>query len=255
MIKQKLQAALIHLGISALVVGCFLAFVLTVWYPAPFFDLLNLQHIILMLIAVDVLLGPLLTLLVFKPQKATLKFDLSTIATLQIAALTYGMYAIYQSHPLYVAYAGDRFLPINASQISPSEAKYDELKKSKLTGFTPVYVKTPTDSTEIARLTKEVSSGAPDLYARPAYYEPFDKFTQEAFAQGMKPEKLLANPEYKQKLEQFLAKYGKTANDYAFLPLVGQEDAVLWAWSRETGKPVGTLAINPWKPDQVATAK
>jgi hypothetical protein len=255
MIKQKLQASLIHLGISALVVGCFLAFVLTVWYPAPFFDLLKLQHIILMLVVVDIIVGPLLTLLVFKPLKSTLKFDLSVIASIQIAALTYGMYAIYQAHPLYIAYAGDRFLPINASQISPSSAKYDELKKSKLTGFTPVYVKTPTDPAEIARLTKEVRSGAPDLYSRPEYYEPFNKFTQDVFAQGMKPEKLLATPEYKQKLEQFLAEHGKTANDYAFLPLVGQEDAVLWVWSRETGKPVGTLAINPWKPDQVATAK
>jgi hypothetical protein len=246
MIKHKLKAALIHLSISALVVGCFLAFALTVWYPEPFFSISGLTSILLILVTVDVILGPLLTLVVFKPLKSTLKFDLAVIAMVQIAALTYGIHTIYAAHPLYVAYAGDRFTPINANEVSPDKAKYDELKKSKLTGPTIVYVQKPTDPAEMSRVTMEVLSGKPDLDARPEYYEPFEKFTQQVLAHGLKPEILLTKPEYKQKLEQFLKEYGKTANDYAFLPLSGKEDDVLWAWSRETGKPVGTLAINPW---------
>jgi hypothetical protein len=246
MIKHKLKAALIHLSISALVVGCFLAFALKIWYPEPFFTISGLQHIILILVTVDVILGPLLTLVVFKPLKSTLKFDLAVIAAVQVAALAYGMHTIYEAHPLYVAYAIDRFTPINTNEVAPDKAKYDELKKSKLTGPTLVYVQKPTDPKEMSRVTMEVLSGKPDIDARPEYYVPFNKFTQEVFAHALKPEKLLASPKNKQKVEQFLKEHGKTANDYAFLPLSGKEDDVLWAWSRETGKPVGTLTINPW---------
>lgn len=255
MIKQKLKASLIHLGISALVVGSFLAFARVVWYPSPFFEISGLMGIILILVTVDVILGPLLTLVVFKPQKASLKLDLSVIACVQIAALAYGMHTIYQAHPLYVAYASDRFTPINANEVSPQKAKHDELKKSKLAGPTVVYVQKPSDPAEMSRVTMEVLSGKPDIDARPEYYEPFDKFSQEVLVHGLKPEVLLETPEHKQKLEQFLAKHGKTANDYAFLPLVGKEEDVLWVWSRETGKPVGTLAVSPWQQEQVASAK
>lgn len=247
MIKQKLKAALIHLSISALVVGCFLAFALTVWYPEPFFSISGLTSILLILVTVDVILGPLLTLVVFKPLKSTLKFDLAVIAMVQIAALAYGMHTIYEAHPLYVAYAGDRFTPINANEVSPDKAKYDELKKSKLSSPTVVYVQKPTDPAEMSRVTMEVLSGKPDLDARPEYYEPFDKFTREVLAHGLKPDILFATPAHRQKLAQFLNEHGKTASDYAFLPLSGKEKDVIWALSRETGKPVGMIDINPWQ--------
>lgn len=255
MIKHKLKAALIHLSISALVVGCFLAFALTVWYPEPFFSISGLTSILLILVTVDVILGPLLTLVVFKPLKSTLKFDLAVIAMVQVAALAYGMHTIYEAHPLYVAYAGDRFTPINTNEVSPNATKYAELKKSKLTGPTIVYVQKPTDPAEMSRVTMEVLSGKPDIDARPEYYEPFSKFTQTVFANGIKPEALAAKPEHQQKLAKFLAEYGKTAADYAYLPLVGKEYDVLWAWDRTTGKPVGTLDINPWQQATVASVK
>ncbi|CAG0908405.1 unnamed protein product, partial [Cyprideis torosa] len=177
---------------------------------------------------VDVVLGPLLTLVVYKPLKTTLKIDLGVIAAVQIAALGYGMYTINQAHPLYVAYAIDRFTPINANEVSPAKAKHAELQKSKLSGPTIVYVQKPSDPSEMSRLTMEVLSGKPDIDARPEYYEPFNKFATEVMQKGSTPQQLSQTPEHKQKLEAFIAKYGKTAEDYAFLPLVGKEKDVLW---------------------------
>ena len=46
--------------------------------------------LILLMIGVDVVIGPLLTLIVFDPKKKHLKFDLVVIAALQLAALAYG---------------------------------------------------------------------------------------------------------------------------------------------------------------------
>ncbi|MGB0848138.1 MAG: hypothetical protein ACPGSM_15535, partial [Thiolinea sp.] len=125
MIKQKLKASSLHLLVSALVVGCFVAFILTVWYPNPFFSISGLSSILLMMLAIDLILGPLLTFIIYRPKKNTLKLDLTVIATIQVAALFYGAFTVYEAHPLYVAFAGDRFTPINANEVNPSKAKFD----------------------------------------------------------------------------------------------------------------------------------
>ena len=246
MIKAKLKAASIHLLMSAVVVGCFLAFALTVWYPEPFFSISGLANIILLLVTVDVILGPLLTLVVFKPKKSTLKLDLSVIALIQVAALGYGMHTIYQAHPLYIAYSGDRFTAINANEVDPTTAKYPELRQSTFATPTIVYVEKPSDPAELSRVLMETLSGKPDLDARPEYYQPIGQHAATILAGGIPQEKIRHTPENQQKLSDFLQKHGKTASDYAFIPLIGREDDVLWAWSHVTAKPVGVLAINPW---------
>lgn len=246
MFKYKLKASLIHLIISALVVFSFLIFVRSYWYPEPFFSISGLVTILIMIVAVDLVLGPLLTFIIYKPQKPTLKFDLTTIAAIQIAALAYGMHTVYQAHPLYVAYAIDRFSPIDASEVFPSNAKFEALKKSKLTGPTLVYMQKPTDRAEMSKVTMEVMSGKADLDARTEYYFPLEQRIDEVIANGLNIEAFAKQPEHKAKLDEFLAKYGQKLEDYAFLPLVGKEKDVLWAFSRKTREPVAIVEISPW---------
>jgi hypothetical protein len=66
MIKDKLKAASIHLAISAFILAAFLLIVFSVWYPAPFADISGLNNLLAVLIGVDLVLGPLLTFIVFK---------------------------------------------------------------------------------------------------------------------------------------------------------------------------------------------
>ena len=246
MIKTKLKASLIHFIISAFIIGCFLAFALAVWYPAPFFDISGLQHIIFILVTVDVILGPLLTFVVFKSQKTSLKFDLSIIALVQLCAFGYGVHTIYSAHPLYVAYAIDRFTPINTNEVFPEKAKYPELQKSTFSGPTVVYVKKPTDPQEMSRVTMEVLSGKPDLDTRAEYYEPLHSYFDEVLKNGVDPNTINKNEKSKNMLDNFIKAYGKTPSDYAFLPLAGKEKDVLWIWDRSTKQPVDILDISPW---------
>lgn len=87
---SRFQAALIHLLISTLVVGTVVGVVYWLWYPEPTFGIVGVLPIILMLVGIDLVLGPLLTMIVYKHGKPGLKFDLSVIALVQIAALVYG---------------------------------------------------------------------------------------------------------------------------------------------------------------------
>lgn len=244
--KNKLKASLVHLTISALIVISFLIFVRSYWYPEPFFGISGLMAILVTIVVVDLILGPLLTFVVYKPQKPTLKFDLAVIAAIQIAALSYGAYTVYQAHPLYITYAIDRFSPINTSEVNPANAKFDELKKSKLTGPTLVYLQKPTDRAEMARITTELLSGKADLDARTEYYLPLHSKIDEILARSLNIDNYTKDPDNKAKLDIFLKKHGSNVTDYSFLPLVGKEKDVLWAFSRKTKKPVDIIEISPW---------
>ena len=80
------RASSLHLGLSVLVGLGFAALTRFVWYPGPFFELSGAIGLLTILVPVDVLIGPLLTLLVFKSGKPSLRFDLTVIALLQAMA-------------------------------------------------------------------------------------------------------------------------------------------------------------------------
>lgn len=113
MMVKKLKASLLHFALSLVVIGSFALFASQVWYPSPFLEISGLLAILLILVTVDLILGPLLTFVVYKPNKPRLKLDLTVIAFVQLAALGYGMYTIHQGHPAYVTFAVDRFTLIN----------------------------------------------------------------------------------------------------------------------------------------------
>lgn len=116
--KFRLKAAGIHLLISAAVALVGIGLVFWVWHPAPLQKAVGVTHIFLMMLGIDVVLGPLLTLLVASSkEKKTLKFDLSVIAAVQLAAYLYGMHTIAVSRPVYLAFDKLRFEVVQADSV------------------------------------------------------------------------------------------------------------------------------------------
>ena len=71
----------------------------------------------------DVIVGPLLSLLVYKEGKKTLKMDLSIIVLIQVLATGYGVYAIAQSRPAWIVQAGWLFEVIPANVVDTKDQK------------------------------------------------------------------------------------------------------------------------------------
>ena len=88
---NRWQASAIHFGISLTVFLILLAVILLVWYPGILFSIDGGWTGLRIVMGVDLVLGPLLTLVVFKLGKPGLKFDLSCIVIAQIACMTWGM--------------------------------------------------------------------------------------------------------------------------------------------------------------------
>ena len=75
------------------------------------------------MVGVDVVCGPLLTLVLFNPAKSRreLRLDLSLVAVIQLAALAYGLYSISLARPVIQAFETDRFAVVSAVEIDPGQ--------------------------------------------------------------------------------------------------------------------------------------
>lgn len=112
------QAFLTHLAISMAVFFVLLYLIIFKWYPSYYFHIDGGYRGIATIFLVDVVLGPGLTLLVFKPGKPSLKFDMSVIVILQIVALSWGIKSVYLERPMLTVFYDGKFSCMNYSEVS-----------------------------------------------------------------------------------------------------------------------------------------
>ena len=114
---SKGQAFSIHLMLSILIFSSLVAVMFLWWFPGELFFLDGGWQGLKLVALVDLVLGPALTLLLYKPGKPKLVMDMSLIATFQIAALAYGFYATHQQRVVAVVYADRNFTTLSASAV------------------------------------------------------------------------------------------------------------------------------------------
>jgi len=166
---------LLHLAVSALIVGSVLTVVFLAWYPGYLFELSGAIDPVLVMVGVDVTLGPILTFIVFKAGKPGLKFDLAVIFSVQIAALLYGSITLYQERPHFLVFAVDNFVAIPARAVDMDALRYDELRSKPTIGPVMVHARMPEDP-EVRREFVEgvLFEGKPDLERRAEFFEPYE---------------------------------------------------------------------------------
>jgi len=110
---SKTRAFALHLSLSLLVFSTLILVMYFYWFPGEYFMLDGGWQGIRLIALVDVVLGPALTLLLYKPGKPKLILDMSLIATIQISALAYGFYAAYQQRTVGLVFAEDTFTTLS----------------------------------------------------------------------------------------------------------------------------------------------
>src|SRR5229473_8264521 len=114
---SRIKAFSIHLGISTIIFLILLFFIVFIWYPYPYFSTDGGWQGIRIVAGVDMVLGPLLTLIVFKSGKRGLKLDLTLIGLLQAAALAWGVLIVHDQRTALVVFANGGFYSLNGDQI------------------------------------------------------------------------------------------------------------------------------------------
>lgn len=243
---SRWRASGIHLLLSVAVAAAVLAFMLAVWYPRPLFEAAGGDRLIFILVAVDVALGPLITLIIFRAGKKGLKFDLAAIAAFQLAALAYGMHTVYLARPVYLVFTKDRFDLVSASDLDPRDLeKLTRPEFGHLPLGRPRYVAavSPADREAKQKLMIAALQGK-DLQLHPQYYVPYEQEVPNALARAQPLELILKrDPEG---VRRALRSAGRTQEAVKFLPLRGKQADAAVLLDAKTGAPLDIVLVDPW---------
>lgn len=246
--KQRLIASLIHFGLSALVAIVFGGIVFGMWYPNQLDIATGVTAIFLLVLGVDVVLGPLLTLIVFNPLKKELKRDLLIIVVIQLAALFYGMQSVYEGRPIYVAFNIDRFDLVQASDIAPesfAEARLVQFKSVPQWGVELVFAKRPDNPGERQELLFGALSGGADLAYIPKYYDDYNNNAPFVSAKIRELNELISfNPDSKALVERLIEKYPSA--EFGYLPLRASRQDMTLILNKKTAAIVEYVSLKPW---------
>lgn len=169
---NRWKAFLIHFAISLAVFAVLLAIILLIWYPGLMFALGGGWEGLRIVIGVDLVLGPLLTLIVFKEGKPSLKFDLSCIGIFQILCLSAGVWIVYNERPVVLAIEYDTVYSLTAREFSYYGNDMDDLTQFDGPFPKTVYIQLPENDQEAAFLSIEQQLNGEPLYGRAENYLP-----------------------------------------------------------------------------------
>lgn len=247
--RTRLKAGLIHLSISATIALLVFLPIYFFWYPDVLYDYAGGRDLFLLIVSVDVTLGPLVTMLVYVPGKWGLRFDLWFIAVMQSIALAYGVYVLFESRPAYIVFVKDRFELVRANEYPngmlerPESARWASLP---WTGPKIIAARLPTDPKERLEVMIEGIGGV-DIHLKPKYYVPYDADRTEARARG-EPMSLLRkrNPAHAGEVDELVRSLGRKEDELRFLPLRAGKADLAVVIDAGSGEILRISSLKPW---------
>jgi hypothetical protein len=245
---SKSRAFVVHLSASAVVVGTLCAIIFVLWHPAPYFTAKGASDVLRVLIGVDLVLGPALTLILFKPRKPRLLFDLSVIVVIQLAALIYGTTVIYEERPYYSVFAVDRFEVLAYGDADSSLIENEELRRKPFVGPILAVASLPEDPVTFQRLLQEtVSEGKPDIEHRPEFWSPYASRSADVLARARALADLAEEkPAAQEEVSRLTESLNLDIAELGYLPLVGKDRSFVVVIDSETAGLVDIIDVNPW---------
>ena len=247
---ERGRAACLHLALSFTIAVAVVAVIYLAWYPAPLAKVSGIGPILLLLLAVDVTLGPLLTLLVFDRRKKSLRFDLACIGLAQVAALTYGLHTVEIGRPHFLVFTVDRFEVVSRADLTAEEigaAAGNPLAETDLLGPRLVGVQRPDDPEQRRIILFEAAMGGRDLQQWPQYYRGLDEFRDEIRGRSESVDELRRlNPGHDALIDAAILRSGHRLADAGFVPIRGPQAAATMLVDRQSGDVLGMLDLRPW---------
>ena len=245
---SKSRAALKHLWPSLLALATLLGVILFAWYPGPFRQFGESGKFALLLILAAVCLAPALTWFVYRQGKRGLLVDLWVIVIIQLAAITWGTYSLYQSRPYFMVHTVDRFEVFSKRDVDPDRVTDPRFLNKPLAGPILLYANMPVDPVAFQKFLKEVMfEGKPDLQYRPEFWSLYAEKQKNALEKSHPLEDLRnARPESLSAINQLLDESGGDIDQLRFVPALlpnGQFAVILDA---NSGEFVDTLMVDPW---------
>lgn len=246
--KVRAKAAALHLALSLGVAALAALLVFGLWYPYPYRDSSGGRELFLLLVTVDVILGPLITLTVFnrKKPRSQLVRDLAVVGLIQLAALAYGLWTVCVARPVHLVYENDRFTVVHAIDV-PVELLSQapaEVQKMPLTGPTLLALRPFRDANEKGEATLMALQGLA-LSARPDLWQAYDQARPRVLAAAKPLAELKQRfPTQQGLIDAAVQASQQPANQLVYLPMVERKSFWTVLLDAETAEVRGFIELD-----------
>jgi hypothetical protein len=222
------------------------------WYRWPGWYLTGAMTIVVMMAGIDIVLGPLLTLIVANPAKPrrVLARDIAIIAAVQLAAMGYGLTTLWHGRPLYYTFS-TRFLEmVQASDLSPEQIALGEKLNPD---FAPhwyslprwVYAPFPKDPKIVEQIVQSTIGGGDDVIQMPRYFRPWEEGVAELRKELRPVAKMTELSVHdKEMAGQRMRELGVTADQPVTLPMMGRAKPLVGVVDPAAGKVRAILRVD-----------
>jgi hypothetical protein len=186
----RLRMLGIHLLASACVLSLVLGGMFLGWYRWPGWYLAGAGTVSLVVAGVDLALGPCLTGIIASPTKPRreLARDIAIIASIQLLALGYGSFRLWEGRPLYYAFSENMLQLVQAYDIDGPER---DLALQRNPDLAPhwydrprwIWAPLPDDPAENSRILQAAIAGGTDVIGMPRYFHPWEQGAEALRAQ------------------------------------------------------------------------
>lgn len=239
----------LHLGLTVLVFAALALALTATWYPRGLWQAAGALRLFAITAAVSGIVGPLLTLLVFRPGKKHLKFDLGVIALLQAAALGYGLWMMWKTRPVFLVGLLDRFELVLADELDPADlvrGHKPEFRTLSLTGPRLVGATLPVTPEERLQAIMEGLAGK-DLHRKPRHYADYGAIARDLARAGQPPDALKGTyPETARAIEAAARALGRDPATVRYLPIVARRGRATMLVDAGTGEVLQAIEVDPW---------
>ncbi|HWG76946.1 MAG TPA: hypothetical protein VN660_09155 [Steroidobacteraceae bacterium] len=205
------------------------------WYHWPGWYLADARSVVLMLIGIDLTLGPLLTLVVARSTKprAELVRDIGIIASVQLCALVYGAGALWSGRPLYYAFSENVLQLVQASDFSAQQldrARHQHAALRPHWYSLPrwIWAPLPANPDEAQKIVMSAVDGGDDVIDMPGYFKQWSA-GEPALRKQLKPVAKVAyfSGGQKEALGERMRALGLDPNQANAIPLTGRGPPLL----------------------------
>lgn len=242
------QAFFVHLFISMAVFVVLLYFIIYKWYPSYYFHIDGGYRGIATIFLVDVVLGPGLTLLLFRQGKPGLKFDMSVIVIFQVVALSWGVWWVYSERPALTVFYDGGFICMKHSEVSEVDLERLNLR-DKRPPLLAVLPRPNTYSEYQAMLLEAVRKKSASIYVFGEKFLPMDVVgTVQVMNYMLDVDNSLSGDaeqieKYRKIWAQYLEKSPAENNKYMYFPLSCRYGKVLAVFDLEDSRIIDYVPV------------
>ena len=247
-VKDRLGASGIHLGISLCVAVFAAALVFGLWYPYPYGEISGGRELFFLVVAVDVIMGPLITLAIFnraKPRRELL-IDFTVVGLLQLAALGYGLWTVFAARPVHLVFEYSRMTVVHAIDVDADllAKAPTSLQKLPVTGPTVIALRPFKNPEEQFDATMAAFEGFP-LAARSDLWQAYEPVRADVLKEAKPVAELRARfSNQAAQIDRAIAATGKPVTDLRYLPLLSRKTAWTVLLDTTTAEPLGYIPLD-----------